>query len=131
VNGAIVQIAMSFEVWKHKHGPIEIYGDEGSLAVPDPNAFGGPLFLCRPDEDWQEVEIEHAYADGNYRSIGLADMAEAIRQDRPHRASGGLALHVLEVMEGMIRSAEGAGIIEIETRLERPAALSAGERIGE
>ena len=39
------------------------------------------------------------WTEGNLRSLGLADMAAAIRADRPHRASGELALHVLEVME--------------------------------
>ena len=46
-QGAIVQIATSFEVWAHKHTPIELYGTEGSLAVPDPNRFGGEVELCK------------------------------------------------------------------------------------
>src|SRR5690606_9488743 len=42
-NGAIVQIAMSFDVAAHKHVPLEIYGTEQTLLVPDPNHFGGEV----------------------------------------------------------------------------------------
>jgi len=69
------------------------------------------------------VKTELPYADGNYRSIGLADMAHAIRSNRPHRASGALALHVLEVMEAFDRSASSGKGIAITTRPERPAPL--------
>ena len=61
------------------------------------------------------MPTEHAYADGNYRIIGVADMAHAIRSDRPHRASGELAFHVLEVMEAFQRSSDERRHIDIET----------------
>ena len=98
-SGAAVSITMSFDVAKHKHVPIEIYGEEGSLIVPDPNYFGGQIEFAARRRRVARIPTRHAYADGNYRSIGLADMAQAIRANRPHRASGALALHVLEVME--------------------------------
>ncbi|MBB3950160.1 Gfo/Idh/MocA family protein [Aureimonas jatrophae] len=124
-SGAVVTMVMSFDVAGHKHLPLEVYGTEGSLTVPDPNHFGGaPLFL-RKGGEWEEVAVTEPFADGNYRSIGLADMASAIRRNRPHRASGALALHVLEVMEAFARSAETGAAITIETRPERPAPLSA------
>src|SRR5262249_44744920 len=99
VSGAIVQVAMSFDVPAHRHLPIEIYGSKGTLIVPDPNWFGGQIEFAADKDKWQNLKTEFPYEDGNYRSIGLADMAHAIRSDRPHRASGDLALHVLEVME--------------------------------
>ncbi|WP_152046325.1 Gfo/Idh/MocA family protein [Aureimonas psammosilenae] len=129
-NGAVVTVAMSFDVAGHKHLPLEIYGTEGSLTVPDPNHFGGePLFL-RKGGEWEPVAVTEPFADGNYRSIGLADMAAAIRQNRAHRASGALALHVLEVMEAFGRSAETGRFIEIETRPERPAPLREHPALG-
>lgn len=131
VSGAIVQIAMSFEVWGHQHSPIEIYGSEGSLAVPDPNRFDGPVALMKPGAAWQDMPTTHGYADGNYRSIGLVDMAQALREGRPHRASGELALHVLEVMAGLVEAAESGGSVVIESRCARPAPLAPGLAIGE
>jgi predicted dehydrogenase len=126
VSGATVSMTMSFDVARHKHVPIEIYGETGSLIVPDPNYFGGRIEFATASEDWREVPIRHAYADGNYRILGVADMAQAIRADRPHRASGALAFHVLEVMEAFQTSSDSGSVIPMTTRPERPAPLPAG-----
>jgi predicted dehydrogenase len=126
VGGAVVTVAMSFDVPRHRHRPIEIYGTDASLAVPDPNWFGGDIELATANDDWKVVPTEHAYADGNYRIMGVADMAHAIRGNRPHRASGELAFHVLEVMEAFQRSSDESRHIVIETRPARPAMLPAG-----
>lgn len=126
VSGAVVSIVMSFDVARHRHTPIELYGSEGALQVPDPNYFGGTIELASASDDWSAVPTEHAYADGNYRIIGVADMADAIRSGRPHRASGELAFHVLEVMEAFQRSSDSGRHIAMTTRPERPAPLPAG-----
>lgn len=89
--------------------------------VPDPNRFGGPVQLLPTGGEWQEIPVTAPYADGNFRGIGAADMAGAIQAGRPHRASGALALHVLEVMEAFGRSSDAGRFIAIESRVERPA----------
>jgi predicted dehydrogenase len=123
VSGALVQMSMSFDVPAHRHLPIEIYGTKGTLIVPDPNRFGGEIEFAAEKDKWIPLKTELPYADGNYRSIGLADMAHAVRSKRPHRASGALALHALEVMEAFDRSAAGGKAVAITTRPERPAPL--------
>jgi predicted dehydrogenase len=130
-SGAVVSIAMSFDVPKHRHGPIELYGTEATLTVPDPNRFGGKIEIARAGQDWSERPTEHAYADGNYRILGVADLARAIRSGRPHRASGELAQHVLEVMEAFQASSDRGEHVTIQTRPERPAMLPTGLRLGE
>jgi len=129
-NGAVVQITMSFDVAGHKHVPLEIYGTEGTLIVPDPNHFGGQIEVMAKGGEWEPVATDQPYADGNYRSIGLADMAQAIVENRPHRCSGDLALHVLEVMEAFQRSSESGQVVAITTPVERPAPLAASLRDG-
>ena len=131
-NGAIVQIAMSFDVAAHKHVPLELYGTEQTLIVPDPNHFGGSVELRKRgrDEQWTEVQLEAPYADGNYRSLGVADMAAAILDKRPHRANGDLALHVLEVMEAFEAAARDGRTVEIKTPVTRPAPLSESLKAG-
>ncbi len=131
VNGAAISVTMSFDVAKHKHVPLEIYGEKGSLIVPDPNYFGGKIEFAAAGEDWQEIPARPLYADGNYRSLGLADMAKAIRDGRPHRASGALALHVIEVMEAFQASSDSGASISIASRPERPAALPSDLATGE
>lgn len=123
-TGAIVQIGMSFDVAGHRHVPLEIYGTEGTLIVPDPNHFGGQVELLKKGGSFEHQETSAPYADGNHRSIGVADMAHAIRSDRPHRANGELALHVLEVMEAFQRASDTGTTIEMSTTVERPAPLS-------
>ncbi len=125
VNGAVVQVTMSFDVAAHKHVPLEIYGTEGTLIVPDPNHFGGQIQLLKKGGEWADIETDMPYAgDGNYRSIGLADMAHGIVSNRPHRANGDLALHVLEVMEAFETSSQSGRVVDITTPVERPAPLS-------
>ena len=130
-RGAVVQIATSFEVWAHKHTPIELYGTEGSLAVPDPNRFGGEALLCPAGGEWHVAAQRHGYVDDNYRILGVVDMAVAIAKGRPHRASGELAYHVLEVMQALVGSAEGQGIVAIASRCARPDPMAAGLKTGE
>jgi predicted dehydrogenase len=123
-SGAVASITMSFDVAAHQHLPLEVYGTEGSLIVPDPTHFGGEVKFLKKGGEWSDVAVERPYADGNYRSLGLADMAAAIRQDRPHRANGDLALHVLEVMEAIGRAAVDGETVDITTRPERPQPLA-------
>lgn len=106
-TGAIGTIIMSFDVPGGHHLPrIEIYGSEGTLSVPDPNTFGGPVLLRRKgSKDFEEVPLTHGYAE-NSRGLGVADMALAIIENRPHRADGRLACHVLEAMHAFGRSSD-------------------------
>ena len=131
VGGAVITIAMSFDVPRHQHRPIEIYGEKASLLVPDPNYFWGAIEFAAAGEDWRVLPTEHAYADFNYRIIGVADMAHAIRSNRPHRASGALAYHALEVIEAFQRSSDSGAFVTIDSRPERPAMLPAALRAGE
>jgi predicted dehydrogenase len=122
-NGVTGTIITSFDVYKHKLPIIEIYGTEGSLSVPDPNGFGGPIFISRKEKrDFLEFPVTFPYPE-NSRALGLADMAKAIQTGRKHRASVDLTFHVLEVMTGFTRSAEAGKHIEMTTVPERPAPM--------
>ena len=91
--------------------------------MPDPNNFGGPVRVKGPgDTDWQEMPITRPYAD-NSRGIGVADMAYAIREDRPHRASGALGFHVLEAMHGFHDASTSGTHYQMTSTVERPAPL--------
>ncbi|RYE46686.1 MAG: Gfo/Idh/MocA family oxidoreductase [Hyphomicrobiales bacterium] len=123
-SGAIIQVTLSFDVPGHAHLPFELYGTKQSVLVPDPNMFGGEVKTRAAGEtDWTVVPYALPYADANYRSLGVADMAHAILEGRPHRASGDLALHVLEVMEAFETASRERRAVEITTPVERPAPL--------
>jgi predicted dehydrogenase len=125
-NGALGTIITSFDVWASEVPRIEIYGSEGTLSVPDPNMFNGTVRVFRHDQPgWQEVALTHGYTD-NLRSIGAADMAVAIRDNRAHRASGALAFHVLDIMQTIYESAEQGRYLPLTSKVERPEALPVG-----
>jgi predicted dehydrogenase len=130
-NGAVGTIVTSFDIWGHHLPCIEIHGTEGSMQVPDPNCFGGEILVRRQGaKEWQAVPHSHIYAE-NSRGIGVADMANAIAAKRPHRASGDLAFHVLDVMLAFQDASESGRHVEIESTCTRPAPLPLGLRAGE
>ena len=134
-NGAVVTLNASWDVWAHGHSPIELYGEEGTLFVPDPNFFGGEVrHTLRDQPVTKQAKWEHPFAVpnqesprgplANYRASGLADMAAAIRDDRPHRCSLESSLHSIEIMTSILKSGETGRFVEMKTTCERPAALS-------
>ncbi len=125
-SGAIGTITTSFDVWAGQVPRIEIYGTEGTLSAPDPNGFGGPVRLRRAGAgDWSEIPLTHPYVE-NTRSIGVADMACALRSGRPHRASGELCFHVLDLMHAFHEAASQGRHIEMQSTCPRPAPLPLG-----
>ena len=125
-NGAVATMIMSFDIWSHHLPRIEIYGTEGTLVVPDPNTFGGPIHLRRADENaWKEMPLTHGYI-ANSRGLGVADMAYAMKTGRPHRASGELAYHVLDIMQSLHESSEQGQHILLSSTCNRPTALTPG-----
>jgi predicted dehydrogenase len=130
-SGAVGTIVTSFDVWGSNVPRIEIYGTEGTLSVPDPNTFGGPVRLNRAGtREWEDVPLTHGYAE-NSRGLGVADMAAAIRSGRPHRASGALAYHVLDLMHAFHDASREGKHIDIALTCDRPAPLPADLATGE
>ena len=138
-NNAKIQFFCSWDVWKHKHSTIELYGLEGSMIVPDPNFFSGNILLSKKDEDWQIINNDSMLLgipnktdnDGskiaNYRGIGLSDMIDAINNQRQARCSLDLAMHVLEVMEGIITSSELNEVYHLKSKPIQPQFLGETE----
>ena len=122
-NGAIITMIMSFDMWRHSLPCIEIYGETGSMKVPDPNGFGGPVPVCPAGGNWEEAEIRFP---NNARMIGVIDMVSAIQSGRMHRANGALAYHVLEVMCAFDKSSETGEHVVIESTTERPEPVPLG-----
>ncbi|MBY9079767.1 Gfo/Idh/MocA family oxidoreductase [Paenibacillus sp. HN-1] len=130
-GGAVASIITSFDVWSSQLPRIEIYGSRGTLLVPDPNTFGGPVLL-RPAgaSEFMEIPLIHSY-DENSRGIGVADMARCIETGGTPRANGELANHVLEIMHAFHVSSDSGQYISLTTGCERPAPLAPGLLRGE
>ncbi len=125
-SGPVGTIITSFDVWNSNLPRIEIYGSEGTLSVPDPNTFGGPVVLYKPGEKEGQVIDLLPLRDQNSRSLGVADMAHAIRSGRAHRANGEMAYHVLDIMHTIHDSAREGRHIDMTSTCTRPAAMVSG-----
>jgi len=135
-NGAIVTIGASWDVFSHGHHNIELYGTEGSVYVPDPNFFGGDIFIAGQDGKKTKLEAwEHPFGKinqtdnsgnqrANYRTAGLADMMAAVDAGRPARCGLDVALHAIDVMTSLLKAGERGEVLTLTTTCERPAALS-------
>ena len=137
-NGAQIAFLASWDIWKHGMLPLELHGTEASLRVPDPNWFGGDLRLAKGRGAWKRIETKAQFLGranypkaaplhANYRGLGLADMARAIKDRRPHRANGEIGLHVLAVMAGILEAAGSGRRVTLKQGCARPAALGPQE----
>jgi len=137
-SGAVVTMGTSWDVWGHGHAPMELYGEGGTVYVPDPNFFGGTVRYTAGSKEVKKLPgWNHPFGVpnqkhgkemlANYRTAGLSDMALAIQSGRPHRCSIELALHAVDVMTGILKSGDSGKFVPMQTTCERPAALGPKE----
>lgn len=136
--GATVNFGASWDVFRHSNHPIELHGTEGSLRLPDPDTFGGTVSLSARGADWQDFDSDKelfgvrnwpfaAPDRANYRMLGVADLVRALHEGRAPRASGDLALHVLEIMEAILLSGENQQSVKITGSIAQPPLLGEDE----
>jgi predicted dehydrogenase len=135
-SGAIVTIGASWDTFSHGHHNIELYGTEGSVFVPDPNFFGGDIFISDRSGSRNKVEPwNHPFGKANqgldtdspranYRTAGLADMMQAIEKGRPARCGLDVALHAVEIMASLLKAGESGKVVTLTTTCKRPKALT-------
>ena len=136
--GPVVTLGMSWDVFRHSIPPLELHGTAGSLRLPDPDTFGGTLAISRGGAAWEELPT-HDTVHGqnnwpfakpdraNYRMLGVAELVRALAEGRGPRASGSLALHVLDIMEAVLDSAVSGGSRDIAGRVEQPEPFTEAE----
>lgn len=125
-SGAVGTLFTTFDVHYPSQARLEVYGTRGTMFVPDPNYFGGPISLyTAEDRTVKEVPLLYEYPE-NSRGIGLADMANALENGRPFRADARQTLHVLEILTAFEASSQRQGRVELGTRYERCAPMKRG-----
>ena len=144
-SGAIAQIFTTFDVYYSRNASarFEVYGTKGTIVVPDPNTFGGPVLLLRPEDQAAAPKVDPALAGGavpnfysgyremplmfdyseNSRGLGLSDMCRAISTGRGFRADYQQQYHVLEIMGSFTKSCEKGEYIPLKTKYIRTAAM--------
>lgn len=138
-SGAIGTIFTTFDVYysPRNQARFEIYGTKGTLLVPDPNTFGGPICLFRPEDQaksravdpgmlekggefigFKEMPLMFDYCE-NSRGLGLADMCKAIETGRQIRSEKQQTLHVLEILTSFEKSSRAGRYLPLETKYQR------------
>ena len=137
-NGSIIRLTLSFDVIAHQRNHIELYGTKGSMIVPDPNMFGGSVFVCKKlGNPWKEFKTNHmklgrinirtqssraneSPTNANYRGVGLAEMAYCIDKKKIHRCNGEVSLHVLDLIQSTMNSAKTNKAVKLTTSCKIP-----------
>ena len=124
-SGPVASLTTSFDIWHSEAPKFEVYGSEGSLSLRAPNDFKGPVKVRRAKDDaWRELPLVNPYDSLEEGwGVALADLAQSLEEQRPHRANGKLAYHVLETMHAFFTSAESGRYVMLQSRCERPAPL--------
>ena len=117
-SGAQSTITVSFETWGSRQPNIEVFGTQGTLNVPDPNKFcDSPQIYTESNREWVTVEERAGFRESG-RGIGLSEMGTAISKGVSHRASGDLGMHVLEIMEAILKTGQSQFVVEINSTVE-------------
>jgi len=137
-NDTVIRLTLSFDVIAHQRNHIELYGKKGSLIVPDPNMFGGSVYICKKLGDtWKELKTEkmslgkinirnkslranESSTNANYRGAGLSEMAYCIENKKKHRCSGELSLHILDIIQSTMKASKTGKKQKIKTTCKIP-----------
>ena len=137
-NDTVIRLTLSFDVIAHQRNHIELYGKKGSLIVPDPNMFGGSVYICKKLGDpWKEFKTEkmslgkinirnkslranESSTNANYRGAGLSEMAYCIENKKKHRCSGELSLHILDIIQSTMKASKTGKKQKIKTTCKIP-----------
>ena len=141
-NEAVIQGFLSFDVINHQLNFMDFFGTKGSIIGPDPNMFGGPIRVSLSEGgEWKEYSTENmilgktnifnesgrsneAPTNANYRGIGLSEMVYAIENNTKQRCNGELALHVLDIIESTMISAENKTEVNMRSTCFQPKPLN-------
>ena len=145
LNGTIIRLTLSFDVISHLRNHIELYGNEGSMIVPDPNMFGGSVLISKKlGSSWknfktnkmtlgkinirsQSSRANESPTNANYRGVGLSEMISSIQKRKLHKCNGNLSLHVLNIIDAIHNSAKKRKTVRINNLCDRPSIFSKNE----
>ena len=137
-NNTVIRLTLSFDVIAHQRNHIELYGEKGSMIVPDPNMFGGSVFTCKKlGDNWKEFKTTKMHlgkinirtqssranetpTNANYRGAGLSEMAYSIEKKRKHLCNGEISLHVLDIITSIMKASKSGINQSINTDCIKP-----------
>ncbi len=135
LNGAIITMISSWDVWGDGQTSMELYGNKGSIKVPDSNSFFGEIEILKKEGEFEKVsswdhpfnhlneELDSGWT-ANYRSAGLSDLAFSIQKKITPRCNIEILTHTVEIMVSILDSSKEGRAISLKTTCERPKPLN-------
>lgn len=123
--GTLLSLHMNVGTIVNESYHVELFGDKGILRLGDPNTFNGKVELQKAGNDPVIMPFTHGFQDQS-RGVGAAEMAWSIAAGRPHRASKEMASHVIELINGILKSIETDAPYVMTSTFERPEPLPEG-----
>jgi predicted dehydrogenase len=108
-GGPVIRLTTNFYVSRRssKQDGVEFHGDLGSLYLQSWHDFDTTVEYAEHGQPLQPVQLVREVYRGRRRvewGRAVRDMAQAIAQNRPHRATGEQAAHIVEILEAITRS---------------------------
>jgi predicted dehydrogenase len=123
-GGQIVRLSVNFYVRITKQVGIEFQGDAGAMHLGSWQGFHGELSYGKFGEALTPVTPVRPPFQGTEWGRGIRDLAAAIRENRPHRATGAQAAHVVDILAAGMESSRRQGQrITISSTFPQPAPL--------
>lgn len=110
-GGCVLRLTTSFYVGRPSKqlGTIELHGDEASLLLGSFQDFDASVEIGPAGGAYEPVELVRSPFAGIAWARGVAEMAAAIDEGRPHRASAEQAAHVVEIIDAASASMAADG----------------------
>jgi predicted dehydrogenase len=122
-DGIVARFTATFWVPAGRQRGLELHGEDAALWMPTWAEFDSRLLRTTDGEEYAPLPYLREPYHGIDWSRPLVDLAEAIRDGRPHRMGAWHAAHVVEVLNAADRSRRKGGSVEIESTFEQPPPL--------
>ena len=127
-NGTVVRLTTNFYVGQHsKQKGLEFHGDLGSLYLGSFQDFQAPVEFAEFRGIYEAVPPVKEPFPGTEWGRAVVEMADAIAENRPQRATGAQAAHVVEILCAIQQSYTEGHPVEVHSTFTQPAPMPWGE----
>lgn len=120
-SGPVARLTANFYAKGSKQGgSLEFHGDLGRVYLGNFQRFDADVEFGEFGSDYEAVPYLKTPFEGIEFARAVEDVAAAIEEDRPQRATGMHAAHVVEVLQGIQTSAVQEQPVEITSEFDQP-----------
>jgi predicted dehydrogenase len=127
-NGAVVRLTTNFYVGHHgKQKGLEFHGDLGSLYLSSFQDFHASVEFSAFGETYAPVPYVRPPFQGVDWGRSVAEIADAIAENRPQRSSGAQAAHVVEICSAISASLQTGRPVDVTSNFAPPWPMDWGQ----